>query len=160
MVQMGDLLAGKYRVDCVLGQGGMGIVAQAMHLHAALRRLALAQGARLGDLEASADGARGQLDRDTRLAANRAALISTVKCNSDSRYQTWTDAAGANENKPMNCVTWHEAMAFCIWDGGYLPTELEWNYAASGGQREARVPVVESIEFDEYRLHVRELQNR
>jgi len=30
-------------------------------------------------------------------------------------------------------MSWYEAMAFCIWDGGYLPTEPESNYAASGG---------------------------
>jgi len=55
-------------------------------------------------------------------------------------YQTWTDAPGANENKPMNCVSWYEAMAFCIWDGGYLPTEAEWNYAASGGDEQRAYP--------------------
>jgi sulfatase modifying factor 1 len=55
-------------------------------------------------------------------------------------YQTWTDSPGANENQSINCVTWYEAMAFCRWDGGYLPTDLEWNYAASGGSDQRAYP--------------------
>jgi formylglycine-generating enzyme required for sulfatase activity len=55
-------------------------------------------------------------------------------------YSTWTDVAGANENLPLNCIDWYESFAFCIWDGGYLPTEAEWNFAAAGGTDQRAFP--------------------
>jgi formylglycine-generating enzyme required for sulfatase activity len=72
------------------------------------------------------------------LAVDKAALAKAVKC--DSTYQTWTDQPGGNENKPMNCLDWYEAFAFCAWDGGRLPTEAEWNYAAAGGNEQRPYP--------------------
>jgi formylglycine-generating enzyme required for sulfatase activity len=68
---------------------------------------------------------------DSRLAPDTPSLMASLKC--DSRYETWTDAPGNRENHPITCVTWYEAMAFCAWDGGFLPTEAEWHYATSGG---------------------------
>jgi formylglycine-generating enzyme required for sulfatase activity len=58
----------------------------------------------------------------------------------DPLYATWTPSAGGNEKRPINCVTWQESYAFCIWDGGFLPSESEWEYAAAGGASEHDFP--------------------
>jgi len=65
-------------------------------------------------------------------------LEDHIKC--DSHNETWTNPAADNEAYPINCLTWCEAVAFCIWDGGRLPTEAEWEYAAAGGDENRLYP--------------------
>lgn len=72
------------------------------------------------------------------LPADTAALSASLACG--STYQTWTAEPGANESLPISCITWYEAFAFCAWDGGFLPTEAEWNYAAAGGSEQRAYP--------------------
>lgn len=74
---------------------------------------------------------------NSRLPATLANWRTVMQC---TPLATWNNSPGTLENRPINCVSFYVAMAFCIWDGGYLPTEAEWNYAAAGGNQHRIYP--------------------
>ncbi|HVH42925.1 MAG TPA: SUMF1/EgtB/PvdO family nonheme iron enzyme [Labilithrix sp.] len=46
----------------------------------------------------------------------------------------------ALDRKPLNCVPWHVLFAFCVWDGGRLPTDAEFGFALAGGDEQRPYP--------------------
>ncbi|MEZ4311517.1 MAG: SUMF1/EgtB/PvdO family nonheme iron enzyme [Polyangiaceae bacterium] len=53
------------------------------------------------------------------------------------RYDTWS---AGDDRLPKNNITWFTAAAFCKWDGGRLPTDMEWTRAARGGEEDRPYP--------------------
>jgi formylglycine-generating enzyme required for sulfatase activity len=53
------------------------------------------------------------------------------------RYDTWS---AGNDRLPKNNITWYTAAAFCKWDGGHLPTDVQWTHASRGGAEDRPYP--------------------
>ena len=55
---------------------------------------------------------------------------------------TWSATARTDysDQRPQNCLDWYRAYAFCIYDGGFLPSEAETNYAVVGGVKQLLYP--------------------
>jgi formylglycine-generating enzyme len=90
-----------------------------------------------GESAGAAVGTGGQSAWFDALPGSSAALQQGLLRCDTSPYSSWDAASDA---VPMNCVSWFEASAFCAWDGGRLPTQVEWEYAAAGGDEQRLYP--------------------
>lgn len=83
-------------------------------------------------LQKDLDGSAIVWSRTAQLSVQRPERLSGWE-----KYDTWTLSQAS---APKNNINWYTAAAFCHWDGGRLPTEIEWNYVAVGGDEQRRFP--------------------
>jgi formylglycine-generating enzyme required for sulfatase activity len=77
--------------------------------------------------------ARGFVPPDATPSPNELRYANAIE-DSGSLFCTYSarplPGAASRERFPVTCVSWYDARAFCQFEGGDLPSEAQWEYAA------------------------------
>ena len=72
------------------------------------------------------------IDRTEVTVAAYAACVRSGKCTQPGTGDNCNWGKESRASHPINCVDWKQATAYCAAAGKRLPTEQEWEHAASG----------------------------
>lgn len=72
------------------------------------------------------------------LPVSASELDAALHCNHD--WETWSSDPAEKEDFPITCASYYLAFAFCVAQGGRLPSEAEWEYVAAGGAQQRIYP--------------------
>ncbi len=70
------------------------------------------------------------IDETEVTVATYQACVAAGQCTSAATTAGCNATVAGRGNHPINCVTWTQANAACMFRGGRLPTEAQWEYAA------------------------------
>ena len=81
-----------------------------------------------------------EMTRSEVTAGQYARCFDDGTCTAPETGSRMTWEVAVKVHHPANGVTWFQANDFCVWAGGRLPSESEWEYAARSGGADLKYP--------------------